>query len=145
MDPADANAELGYARQAQVAPQQNFYAPEAQQPVPQAAFQQQVFEPQPQPQFQQPQAQQMPTPPVEPQVSANWRVICQGVVDHAELNSGGASVIVRSNDGRRFAAYIKDVPVIEVGILVELGVRSERNTRTEEETTVADIIRIPAT
>jgi len=145
MDPADANAELGYARQAQVAPQQNFYAPEAQQPVPQAAFQQQVFEPQPQPQFQQPQAQQMPTPPVEPQVSANWRVICQGVVDHAELNSGGASVIVRSNDGRRFAAYIKDVPVIEVGILVELGVRSERNTRTDEETTVADIIRIPAT
>jgi hypothetical protein len=104
-----------------------------------------VFQPQDvaiQPPQIRPQPQQMPMPPVEPQQSSNWRVICQGVIEHAELQPGGGNVIVRTNDGRRFAAYIRDVPVIELGIPVELGVRSERNTRTEEETTVADIIRV---
>lgn len=145
MDPADANAELGYARQAQVAPQIS-HAPMEAQPITQASFpshpmmaqQDQVIHV-PQPQVQ---PQQMPIPPVETQQSSNWRVICQGIVEHAELQSGGGNVIVRTNEGRRFVAYIRDVPVIEIGILVELGVRSERNTRTDEETTVADIIRL---
>lgn len=142
MDPADANAELGYARQAQVAPSNAYAEP---QPAPQVSFQTHPMMAQQDQVIHVPQVpmpQQMPIPPVESQQQSNWRVICQGIVEHAELQSGGGSVIVRTNEGRRFAAYIRDVPVIELGIPVELGVRSERNTRTEEETTVADIIRI---
>lgn len=130
MDPADAGAVLGYARQAQL------------QPQPQAPPQQPL-------QPLQPQAQSLPSTQVmaEPQQSppsqsANWRVICQGVVEDAKMDETGCGVVVRSADGRRFAAYIPNVPVMELGIGVELGVKSERNGRTEEVRTVADVIRL---
>lgn len=122
MNPADADAQLGYARQAQVIaqPLQPLQAMDPVQVVPQSM-----------------------QDPVELRASSNWRVICSpATIEDVRMDSGGASVIVRGQDGRRYAAYIRDVPIIEVGIPVELGVKSERDTRTDRVTTVADIMRL---
>jgi hypothetical protein len=127
MDPSDAGAVLGHARVTQAQVDQDQTPMQTPQAPPQV----------PQPQVDSTSAM------VEPRAAANWLVICQGVVEDVKMDETGCGVVVCSADGRRFAAYIPNVPVMELGIGVELGVKTERNSRTEEVRTVADLMRLP--
>ena len=71
---------------------------------------------------------------------AAWTPICRGTIDQVLMSADGAHILVISDVGARFAAFIPDRPVIELGIKVELGIRHSEDTGRKQSRDVADII-----
>ena len=71
---------------------------------------------------------------------AAWMPICRGTIDQVLMSADGAHILVLSDGGSRFAAFIPNRPVIELGIMVELGIRHSEDTGRRESRDVADII-----
>ena len=73
---------------------------------------------------------------------AAWTPICRGTIDQVLMSAEGAHILVISDDGARFCAFIPDRPVIELNIRVELGIRHAEDTGRKVSRDVADIIHI---
>lgn len=71
-----------------------------------------------------------------------WNPICRGVVDQVLMSAEGAHVLVVTDDGARFAAFICDRPVIELGLRVELGIKHVVDSGAKRSRDVADIILV---
>ena len=71
-----------------------------------------------------------------------WSPVCRGTIDQVLMTAGGAHVLVASEDGGRFAAFIPDRPIIELGLRVELGIRHVVDTSARRSRDVADIVLI---
>jgi len=77
-----------------------------------------------------------------PGPQAAWTPICRGTIDHVLMMADGAHVLVTAEGGGRFAAFVSDRPIIEMGIRVELGIRRTTDTSAHRTRDVADIILI---
>jgi hypothetical protein len=80
--------------------------------------------PPPQQQAVAPSMQAQPNDPV-PREDLAWNPVCVGDIVDAVANEDGMHVIVRAQGtGVEYAAFIRGLPLVELGMTVQLGVKS---------------------